>query len=405
MPAASLSAAQARRIAIAAQGLGARRPARPGRREVRRSITTIGALQLDAINVVARTQFLVLFSRIGAYDVGHLHALSGPGGELFEYWGHAACLLPMADQPLWRWRMAQDGLFGESPTRQARRRAFREEHTDYIKAVMAEVRERGPLAASQLSDPRRRDGEWWDRRSVGRVVLELMFARGELAAWRNESFERVYDVPERVIREAVLAAPTPAREDAQRALIAVAARATGVATARDLANYFVFSVRETQARARELVDAGELREVAVDGWREQAYLSTAGRAARPAREHATLLSPFDSLIWDRARVERLFGFSYRIEVYTPAHERKHGYFVMPFLLGDALAGRLDLKADRKASALLVRGAYTEPAFAPRAVAESVARELDAMRAWLGLERVDVARRGNLAGALRGAVPR
>jgi uncharacterized protein YcaQ len=232
-----------------------------------------------------------------------------------------------------------------------------------------------------------------------------MFARGELAAWRNESFERVYDVPERVIPEAVLAAPTPAREDAQRALIAVAARATGVATARDLANYFVFSVRETQARARELVDAGELREVVVDGWRERAYLSTAGRGARPAREYATLLSPFDSLIWDRARVERLFGFSYRIEVYTPARDRKHGYFVMPFLLDDALAGRLDLKADRKQSALLVRGAYAEAGFDPRPVAAPVARELETMRGWLGLERVEVARRGNLAVALRGAVSR
>jgi uncharacterized protein YcaQ len=234
---ARLSNDEARRLAVGAQGLARPRPTSPIRkRHVRATIEAIGQLQLDAINVVQRTQFLVLFSRLGAYDADLLHELTGPSGELFEYWGHAVALIPVAHQPLFRWRMEQAGPYGASALRTARRAEFRVANADYIQTVFDEVRDRGPLTAGQLADPRRRDGEWWDRRSFGRVTLEHLFMRGELAGWRTANFERVYDVPERVIPDAVRAAPTPPVDEAQRQLVMLAARSLGVATVRDLAS-------------------------------------------------------------------------------------------------------------------------------------------------------------------------
>ncbi len=292
-----LSSDEARRLAVDAQGLARPRPIGPIRkRHLRAAIEAIGQLQLDAINVVQRTQFLVLFSRLGAYDVGLLHELTGPGGDLFEYWGHAVALLPMAHQPRFRWRMEQDGTYGGSPTRSARREAFRVAHADYIEAVFCEVRDRGPLTAGQLADPRRRDGEWWDRRSFGRVTLEYLFMRGELAGWRTANFERVYDIPERVIPGAVRAVPTPPADEAQRQLLLQAARSLGVATVRDLAGYYVMPVKVAKQRVAELAEAGELAEVSVDGWSETAYALPGARPKAPTRSSATLLSPFDSLI-------------------------------------------------------------------------------------------------------------
>jgi uncharacterized protein YcaQ len=396
-----LSKKEARWLAVGAQGLAQPRPKGPiGKRHLRSAIAAVGQLQLDAINVVQRTQFLVLFSRLGAYDVGLLHDMTGPEGELFEYWGHAVSLLPVANQPLFRWRMEQQGTYGESPTRSARRAAFREANADYIDRVFREVRDRGPLTAGQLADPRRRDGEWWDRRSFGRVTLEYLFMRGELAGWRTSNFERVYDLPERVIPEVVRAHPTPPAADAQRRLVLLAAQSLGVATIRDLASYYVLKPKLAKPAVAELVDAGELVEVTVEGWTEPGYAVPTGRPKRPTRSTATLLSPFDSLIWERSRALRLFGFDYRIEVYVPEPNRKHGYFVLPLLLGDELVARFDLKADRKASALLVRGSYVEPGVDTNAVAAAAATELDALRAWLQLDGMVIARRGNLAAALR-----
>ena len=400
---AELSRDVARWLAVDAQGLARPRPAGPIRkRHLLAAIAALGQLQLDAINVVQRTQFLVLFSRLGAYDASLLHDMTGPGGELFEYWGHAVALLPVAHQPLFRWRMEQSGTYGESPTRTARRKAFREANADYIDTVFREVRDRGPLTAGQLADPRRRDGEWWDRRSFGRVTLEYLFMRGELAGWRTASFERVYDLPERVIPDAVRAVPTPPAAEAQRQLLLVAARALGVATVRDLAGYYVLNPKVARTRVPELVDAGELVEVSVEGWSEAAYALPNARPKRPTRANATLLSPFDSLIWDRSRALRLFGFDYRIEVYVPEPRRKHGYFVLPLLLGDQLVARFDLKADRRASVLQVRGSYAEAGVDADHVAAAAAVELDALRAWLQLDGMAIARRGNLAPAMRRA---
>jgi uncharacterized protein YcaQ len=397
-----LSAREARWLAVAAQGLGRARSTGPvTRRHLRAAIATLDVLQLDAINVVARTQFLVPFSRIGAYDPELLHRMGGPGGELFEYWGHAASLLPIDAHPLYRWRMDQHRE-GDGSRPADRRRAWHEAHAGYIADVLAEVRDRGPLAASALSDPRPRQGEWWDRRSVGRQALEALFAQGRLAGWRTRSFERVYDLPERVIPTAVLARPPPPVDEAQRRLVVRAARALGVATVADLADYHHLMPRVAAARVGELVEAGELVPVAVEGWRERAYVLPGASPRRTRRDHATLLSPFDSLIWDRRRTARVFGFDYRIEVYVPQPQRRYGYYVLPLLLGDALVARFDLKADRAASALRVAGAHLEPGADAAVVAPAAARELDGLRAWLGLERVAVAPNGDLAGALAAA---
>ena len=400
---AELSRDDARWLALDAQGIARPRPAGPIRkRHLLSTIAALGQLQLDAINVVQRTQFLVLFSRLGAYDAGLLHDMTGPGGALFEYWGHAVALLPVTHHPLFRWRMEQSGTYGESPTRIARREAFREANAEYIDNVFREVRDRGPLTAGQLADPRRRDGEWWDRRSFGRVTLEYLFMRGELAGWRTASFERVYDLPERVIPDAVLGLPTPPADEAQRQLLRHAARGLGVATMRDLAGYYVIKPKIARQRVPELVEAGELVEVSVDGWSDAAYALPDARPKRPTRANATLLSPFDSLIWDRSRALRMFGFDYRIEVYVPEPRRKHGYFVLPLLLGDRLVGRFDLKADRKPSVLHVRGSYVEPGVDVDRVAAAAALELDTLREWLQLDGMVIARRGNLAPALRRA---
>ncbi|MEN8160722.1 MAG: crosslink repair DNA glycosylase YcaQ family protein, partial [Myxococcota bacterium] len=250
-----------------------------------------------------------------------------------------------------------------------------------------------------------RDGDWWNRRSVGRQALEHLFARGELAAWRNEGFERVYDLPERVIPSEVLARPEPSEADAHRELVAAAANALGVATVGDLADYYRIAKGPVAARVAELVEAGRLERVAVEGWREPAFRAPGLRVARPRRAHATLLSPFDSLIWERERTSRLFDFDYRIEVYVPAPKRRYGYYVLPLLLGDALVARFDLKADRKAGELRVEGAYLEPGGEAGPVAEAAAVELHALGAWLGLGGLRVGRRGNLATALRAAAKR
>ena len=397
---APLSAREARSLAVGAQGLGADRPspgARRGPAQLRRLLDGLGALQLDAVNVLERTQFVVPFSRLGPYDRSDLLGLCGPGGSCFEYWGHAASLQPVESYPLFRWRMDEwrDGRHG-GPTGQARRRQWREHHARYLAAVLAEVTERGALAASQLAEPRRNEGEWWERRSDGRRALEVLFADGVLAAWRNPNFERVYDLTERVIPARLLDAPAPDPDEAQRELVAIAARCLGVATATDLADYFWLAPASARLRVAELVEAGRLLPVDVEGWDQPGYTPAGARPRAPRRRHATLLSPFDSLIWNRARTERLFAFRYRIEIYVPEPQRTHGYYVLPLLLSDGLVARFGLKADRRASTLRVTGSYLEPAAEVSAVLEPAAAELGALRDWLGLEHIDVADRGDLA---------
>lgn len=360
-------------------------------------------LQLDAVNVLERTQFIVLFSRLGPYDVGLLHRLTGPGGALYECWAHAASLVPMTTEPLLRWRRdrARTGS-DHGPRIAARVAAVHEANADYLDATLAEVRARGPLSGSTLSDPRRNEGEWWDRRSAGRHALERLFAIGELAAWRTPSFERVYDVPERVLSPAVLATPSPAPEEAHRELLRRATVALGVGTLKELAGYHGLKPPMAKPRVAELVEAGELVPTRVEGMTELAYSVRGARPRPPRRETATLLAPFDSLFWSREETRQLFGFDYRLEIYFPEPQRRHGYYVLPLLLGDELIARFDLKADRRASSLLVQASHIEAGADPAFVAPVAAAELDAMRSWLGLRDIDVKRRGDFAAAMRKA---
>jgi len=401
----TLSNREARWLAIAAQGLDRPRPARATVRHLRSAVAKVGTLQLDAINVLERTQYLVPFSRIGAYDRMRLQTLSGPGGELLEYWGHAASLVPAAWEPLFRWRMAEFAEVEDGTKWRRYWNDFKAEHGDYLEAILAEVRERGPLTAGELADPRRRDGEWWDRRSLGRQAMEVLFAEGRLAGWRGPNFERRYDLPERVVPAAVLASPTPSVDDAHRQLLLLAARSQGIGTVRDLADYYRIKLRPATARVAELVDAGDLDHVEVEGWRQPGYVVPGARPRRPTREDAALLTPFDSLIWERARTTRLFGFDYRIEVYTPAAKRTFGYYVLPMLLGDELVARFDLKADRSGRTLLVQAAHIEADADTGAVATAASSELGRLATWLGLDAVDVKPRGDLAPALASAVSR
>jgi uncharacterized protein YcaQ len=393
----NVSAQEARWLALQAQGLGQPRPGGPVNGEaVLAAIERMGLLQLDAINVLERTQHLVLFSRVGAYDRALLQQLGGPGGVLWEYWARAASLIPMSRQPLFRWRMDQSSPYRAGPDSPWQR--WHDQHAEYVAAVLDEVRERGPLTAGQLTDPRRRNGEWWERRSLGRQALEWLFFKGQVAGWRTASFERVYDLPERVIPPEVLAQPAPPVEEAHRGLLLQAARSLGIATANELAGFYRVQPHAAR-RVAELVEAGELMQVAVDGWAQPAYTCRSVEPAPPSRGHAALLSPFDPLINDRERTRRLFGFTYQIEVYVPEPKRQYGYYVLPVLAGDELVGRLDLKADRQASTLRVLAAHAEPLTTPDAVAESVVAELHRLRAWLALDRLDVSARGDLAAAL------
>ena len=395
-PAASLSAAQARRLALAAQGFAAPRPSgRIDRGHVRRVFDRIGLLQIDSVNVLVRSHELPLFARLGAYPRDILSRMTGDG-ELFEYWGHEASLLPVALQPLMRWRMrrADEG--------HAWRRLveLRRDRPDFVDGVLDHVRENGPIPASALDDGSVRGGPWWGWKDH-KVALEMLFWTGEVTARRRgATFERVYDIPERMLPPHVLAHPTPTDHDAQRELLRRAVCHLGVATARDAADYFRLRMPEARPRLDELVDDGVLVPVRVEGWRDTGYLDPS--ASIPRRVDASaLVSPFDSLVWERDRTERIFGFRYRLEIYTPRPKRVFGYYVLPFLLGDTLVARVDCKADRAAGVLRVPGAFAEPGRADAATAPALAAELRLLANWLHLDDVDVPEdaRGDLAAPL------
>ena len=392
----TLSLADARRMALGAQGFGARRPA-ASMADVRAVFDDVALIQVDSVNVLCRSQELPLWARLGAHPRDAIPTLTRRG-VLFEYWAHEASLLPVEMQPLLRWRMAEAGVHAWQGIRQLAKK-----HPGYIESVRAEVFARGQLAARDLEKRGKRRGQlaWWGWDDRKRALAYLFWA-GEITAIRkHDTFERVYAPWDKVLPADVLAAPTPDPAEARRALIERAARAHGVGTAKDLADYFRIKMPLARAAIGELVEAGRLVPVAVEGWREAAYRHPDAPAPRPVAGRA-LLSPFDSLIWERARTERLFSFRYRIEIYTPAPDRKHGYYVLPFLLGEELVARVDLKADRAAGVLRVPGAFAERG-APAATAGNLAAELTAMAAWLGLERVVVGRRGALATALRRAL--
>jgi len=379
-----LSLAQARRVALAAQGFGKTAPPHEVRRgDVARTVRSLGLVQIDSVNVLVRSHYLPLYSRLGPYDRALLDAAAYDGRrrQLFEYWGHEASLLPVEHHPLLRWRMQRaqkngDGVWGSVAR-------FGKERAAYCREVLAEIAARGPLGVSDLATGGTRQGNWWGW-SQGKVALEWLFWTGQVTTHSRRRFERVYDLPERVLPARVLAAATPAADAAQRDLLRIAIGALGVATDRDLRDYFRLPAADVKERIAELVDAHELLPVEVEGWRGRAYVAPSLRVPRRIEARA-VLSPFDSLVWFRDRMQRLFDFHYRIEIYTPAHRRLHGYYVLPFLLAERLVARVDLKADREHGRLLVLNAHYEPWVDRRAIAIDLREELMQLGRWLDLD--------------------
>jgi uncharacterized protein YcaQ len=388
----TLSAKDARRIALAAQGFGRPRPASPGKRHLLSTIEALGVVQIDSVNVVSRSHYLPLFSRLGPYDRTLLETMAwGKKPDLAEYWAHEASLTPLMTHPLLRWRM-QDALDGVGVWKNVS--AFLRSHADFIDQALAAVAERGPLAASELELGAKGEGGWWGW-SESKRAMECLFWTGRLTtATRRNSFERVYGLPERVLPKAIVETPTPSRAEACRELLKISARAMGVATERDLRDYFRLGVTDARDGVASLVADGTLTPVAVKGWDQPAYLWPDARRPRSVKTTA-LLSPFDNLIWFRERTERMFGVRVRLEIYTPAHKRTHGYYVLPFLQDEAITARVDLKADRKAGKLLVLAAHAEPD-ANDDTADRLAEELALMASWLGLSSVEVRPTGDLA---------
>lgn len=394
----SITADEARRIALAAQGFAEPRPrGRVDRRHLRRVLDRVGVIQIDSVNVLARSQELVLFARLGPHPRDLLPAATD-AGELFEYWVHEASHVPVDHHHLHRWAMA-------APHRWSGMRALRRDRGDLVEAVERYVTDHGPVVAADLAHlaPRERPaGPWWDWDET-KAALELLFHEGRVTARRRRrDFARVYDLTERVLPREVLSRPTPNEIEARRELLVLAARSQGIGTLADLCDHHRQKVTACRSLVADLVEDGRLVPVEVDGWDQPAYLHPDARRPRSVQACA-LLSPFDSLVWDRKRTERLFGFRYRIEIYVPAAKRVHGYYVLPVLVGDRLVGRVDLKSDRAEDRLVVRAAWHEPGVDVDAVADAVAGEVTSMAAWLGLSTVTVERRGDLAPALTASV--
>jgi len=390
-PTVSLSSAQARRIALGAQGFADRRPTgRVDRRHFRRLLDRVGLIQIDSVNVLVRSQELPLFARLGPHPRTLIDDASA-AGELFEYCVHEASLVPTDQYNLHRWRMRE-------PHRWPSFRKLMAERAHYIETVYEYVAANGPIVAGDLKQRVGKKGTWWDY-DDGKIALEALFYDGRVSARRRpRDFARVYDITERVIPAEALAVPSPPEREARKELLVLAAKYHGVGTLGDLSDYHRMKSLVCKPLAEELVEEGRLLAVEVRGWNRPAFMHP--DAVTPRRVGArALLSPFDPVVWNRERAERMFGFHYRIEIYTPAAKRQYGYYVLPFLLGDELVGRVDLKADRANATLLVQAAWGEPGVPAGYVVGELYEELVSMAAWLGLERVEATGRGDLGPAL------
>jgi uncharacterized protein len=403
----SLSLTEARRLALASQGFGLR-PANPSISHLRKLANQIHAFQIDSVNVLIRAHYVPAFARLGAYPTEALDTLAYRKRELFEYWGHAACLMPASLFPLFRYRMQTDAM----------REYMATERGAYARAVYEEVAERGPLVAVDLSDPGKRTGNWWGWAN-GKAALEQLYDAGLVAIAGRRGFERVYDLVERIIPPAALEVDIPYGA-AMKQLICLAAQACGVGTFEDITGYFkLYSYVDRRwerynsawsgpllpakrGLVAELVEDGQLVAAQVEGWKEPAYLAASARIPRKVSARA-FVTPFDSLVWERSRLKRLFGMQYAIELYTPPPKRIYGYYVCPFLLGDSMVARCDLKADRFRKTLMVQSAFLEPGQDGPRIVEDAAAALREMQAWLGLDRIEVADRGDLAPLLRTAL--
>lgn len=387
-----ISIAQARRIALAAQGFADPRPkGRVDLRHLRRVIDRIGVVQLDSVNVVARAHYLTFFARLGNYPMRLADRLGWETGEMVEYWAHMAALIPVEDWPLFRHRMGQLGWHWPSMDR------WMTENPDAVAQVIKEVVDRGALRPDQLENHSNTSrGPWWGWSDAKRA-LEALFFAGRLTVKERVNFIRLYDVPERVLPPEVVAARIDDQE-ARRQLLRKATRHHGLGTVADLADYYRMKLQISGPILKEMADRGEIEEVEVKGWKGPAYMDPEARMPRSVKGVA-LLGPFDPLIWFRPRTERLFDFHYRIEIYTPPPKRIFGYYVFSILLDGELVGRIDLKGDRQAGLLRVRGSYVEDGQDPIRIAAPLIGELSTMAEWLGLSDVAVERKGNLAKAL------
>ena len=395
----SLSIAEARRLACAAQGFGVvDRSLASTHRDVVDVIKRLGVIQIDSVNVLVRSQELPLFSRLGEHDRMAIPQATKKR-QVFEYWGHAATHLHIDLQPLFRWKMdaARSGRI-----RHWGLTSFYEENKAFVRRTLKQVEDVGPITARDISTRTTKKGSWWDW-DESKTALEYLFLVGDVtAAGRSSDFSRIYDLTERVVPTRVLARPTPSEEEARQDLVLRAAIALGVATSADLADYFRLEHRAVKQTITELVGDGSLREVKVQGWKDRAYVAK-GTEVPASLKASALLSPFDSLVWFRPRNERLFDFHYRIEIYTPEARRTYGYYVLPFMIDGEIVGRVDVKADRATGTLRVPGAFSEPGAHVTKTAASLARELRVMARWLDLETVEVGRKGNLATSLTKAL--
>ncbi|MDN3494602.1 crosslink repair DNA glycosylase YcaQ family protein [Planococcus sp. APC 4015] len=399
-----LNRAEARRVALAAQGFGRPRPEAPGTRQLNLALARMGTLQIDSVNVFARSHYMPLFSRLGAYDTGALDTLLfARKAPYLEYWAHVAAFIPAQDWGLFRFRM--DDMHAKFATKPD---GWFRSNTAVVDWVRSELAARGPLRPAEIEYDAKRGtgGQWWNWDAV-KNALEYMWMFGEVAIAGRRGFERTYALAEHVVPASVLASPVP-RDEAIRELVRRAARAYGVATASDLADYWRIRDRAAvMSSIGDLVDAGELQPVTVEGWFSagrpaRAWLHTA--AALPRRvDQTAILTPFDPVVWFRDRAERLFDFEYRIEIYTPAWKRRYGYYSLPVLVGDDIVGRVDLKADRSSSRLLVQSAWWERG-RPADAAPRLAAELQTAAAWQGLETISVSRRGDAVDDLAAALP-
>ncbi|WP_309711229.1 DNA glycosylase AlkZ-like family protein [Pseudolysinimonas sp.] len=391
----TISAASARRIALAAQGFGVPRPASVGTRQLNVLMERLGVLQIDSVNVFERSHYLPVVARLGPYDKTLLDKLTlRPKAPYLEYWAHVATFVPRDDWPLWKWRMAR---MRDKYTKPG---GWVDSHPQMIRFVLDELRANGPMAASEIEhDENVRRGPWWGLSDI-KEALEYLFVFGDVVTAGRKGFERVYALPEQILSPALLEAEVPV-DDAQRELVRRAVRAHGIGTAKDIADYYRLYVATATRLLNELADAGEVQQVSVDGWKAPGFLATDARIPRRI-EAAALLSPFDPVVWERDRAERMFGFHYRIEIYTPAPKRVYGYYTLPALVDEQIVGRIDLKSDRQAGVLRVQSAWREP-LAPAGVEERLVPVLRDIAAWQGLGDILVVDRGDLARDLAAAL--
>lgn len=394
-----LSIGEARRIALAAQGFASPRPlSAVTQRHVAGVLRNVGVIQIDSVNVLVRSQELPLFARLGSHKRTAI-ADATKRGKIFEYWAHEAAHVPVEFHPLFRWKM--DAARRGDSTHWGLSR-FYAANKVFVDGIFRRVVSDGPLSSRELSARKGPKGTWWDW-DEAKTALEYLFWTGQvMSRARGSDFSRIYDIPERVLPESILAMATPSEHDARKTLVALSGASMGIATASDLADYFRQKLTIVRPLIKELVEDGDLREVRVEGWKDAVYLHSSARLPKSIHTRA-LLSPFDSLVWCRPRNERLFNFHYRIEIYTPRHKRIYGYYVLPFMLNGEIVGRVDVKAHRTERTLRVHASFAEAGADRADIAHHLLAELTEMAAWLNLDDVDVVRRGNLSSSLRAAM--